>query len=111
MERLGEAFPTLENISYFETSFPKSNDGVAQFVDYLMAIPLAILNAYVIIIMIAAIMFHRGSLNPGLIFLLNLAVSDLTHAILLSFSLTKFEVNLNQNFKKNLISGCIAPSL
>ena len=82
MENFEDAFAVMEDISYTLTSVPIIHS-TAPYVKYLLAFPLFVLNAYVIIILVAAIMFHRNSLNPGLVFLLNLAVSDFTHSILL----------------------------
>ena len=95
MENHEETSLAIEKIAYFVEDL--KIHGLSLYVKYLLAIPLSLLNTYVILILIAGIIFHRSSINPGLIFLLNLAVSDLIHSILLSVYTDQYDVQVTQS--------------
>ena len=54
------------------------------YAPYIIGLPQAILNTIVAVILLEGFVVLRQKFNPGLIYLLNLAMSDVNHAIILS---------------------------
>ena len=50
---------------------------------YLIAVPQGILNLCVVIILLLSFTYCRQSFHPGLVFLLNLALTDVIHAVII----------------------------
>ena len=70
---------------------------VYEFSTYLVAFPQALLNTGVILVLSLAATVCQQRLSNGLLFLLNLAVSDFLHAIIIFVNFYKFH---NQNYDR-----------
>ena len=91
----------LNKSSMLTTYYPLLHSAVwlqvYEYSTYLVAVPQALLNTGVILVLSLAATVCQQRLSNGLLFLLNLAVSDFLHAIIIFVNFYRFH---NQNYDR-----------